>query len=134
MIRTLAQRPSSTPDLCTGSDLRDKVHRLSFSSWCTPILCLGGCGLGGRVAFLMSWSTCLCVCVWGQYLCVCVCALRIRAPAHMPFEKLRHPSIQPTRSVNMVCLSEWPGVVGLMSADEVPLVSWVLPPYLPEWL
>lgn len=51
----------------------------------------------------------------------------------MPFEKLRHPSIrrpsmQPTRSVNMVCLSEWPGVVGLMNADEVPLVSWAMPP------
>ena len=59
-------------------------------------------------------------------MCVCVCALRIRAPAHMPFEKLHHPSIQPTRSVNTVCLSEWPEVVGLMSADEVPLVSWAL--------
>lgn len=65
---------------------------------------------------------------------VCVCVLQIRAPAHMAFEKLHHPSIQPTASVNMVCLSEWPGVVGLMSADEVPLVSRVLPPYLLEWL
>lgn len=56
-------------------------------------------------------------------VCAFVCVLQFGAPAHMPFENLHHPSIQPTHSVNMVCLSEWPGAVGLMSADEVLLVS-----------
>lgn len=79
---------------------------------------------GGTVFHELEARVPVCVCAYvyvlQQYAHLCV---QLSAPAHMPFEKLHHPSIQPTRSVNTVCLSERPGVVGLMSTDEVPLVS-----------